>query len=238
MIKTLMSAYEVAKCSPIMMEYPMDILCVFIVKDERGLFESCALGDKLYDAMLDDIEDVSEVNVYNEMTLYNEGDRVLYEDVVLESIIDSNAIEPCDVTAKDFWRVVEKFNNPCFQELYDRFLKFYIAFTIVGRSARFATFQASSKGTVKYSEDFRGQGSGLATVTSTEFYQWKQDILLEGDRSKSNVLEYIKEKHLAFKNDEEGGCNFSMVKDIEELCNDCDTKKEFSRKKSKFHFIR
>jgi len=233
-----MSAWEVKQSSPIMDEHPTDVLCVFIQKDERGLFNECHLGYALYDVMLEDLSDISNVNNYDENTIYELDDKVLYEGVVLQSLANGNAIEPCDILAKDFWAVAPKFTSPCYQELYDKFLKFYIAFTVVGRSMRYSTYQSGSKGITKYSEDFRGKGTGLITVSLNEFYEWKKDILYEAERSISNVFEYIKYKHSKFKNNIVGGCNFSIIPNIDDLCNDCDPKKDFKKSRSKFHFIK
>lgn len=164
----LITAWEVVKYSPLKNDFPVSYLCGMIRNKEEKIFNSC-LGLKFYTTLLEDKKDYGNVNDYNGSLTYDLNDLVVLDGTIFKSIIGSNTSSPSDDTA---WTVAPKFTTAIYNDLWDLYLSYFIAYNVAYTSVNYATWQAGAKGIMKYITDETGQG----TVSRSDMNQYKSSL--------------------------------------------------------------
>ena len=151
-MSTLITPYEVIKYAPVAESFPTKYVCDQIFVTEAELFMEC-IGNDLYESMLADVKTASGIDDYNIQTTYSEGNEVVYEGCVFVSLVDDNNLDPENING---WKVRDKFNSECFQTLWDHYLKQLLAFAVILKGVRYATFQAGGHGIMEMVDDQAG----------------------------------------------------------------------------------
>lgn len=148
-MNTIISAYEVVRNAPVKESFPTKYVCDHIYVNEFSLFEDC-LGLDLYNALIADLKSISNIDEYDIQNTYNEGDEVVYDGCVFVSLNDNNTADPGNI---NYWKVRDKFNSECFQNLWDYHLKQLLSFAIILPAIGYATYQAGGNGLMEIIND-------------------------------------------------------------------------------------
>lgn len=207
MSNSLITAFEVVKYSPVRFDYPTATICTAIKNKETTLFRQC-LGLEFYDILLDDVINYDCASLYTNATCgdgieyvegqvchdtiaqyddtmcYQDGDLVLHDGTIFESLVDGNN-DPI-ISAK--WRIAPKFENAHYQELWDSYLKYYLAYMIIYTTISYSTFQAGSMGLVNI-KNYTEQGQ--STVDTKALWNWKANIKQDAIDYLDNMKVYI-----------------------------------------------
>lgn len=206
---TLITPYEVIKYGPVAESFPTKYVCDNIFVTESELFHDC-LGDDLHEAMLANMQSMSGIDDYDIQTVYSEGDEVVYEGCVFVSLKDGNTKDPDNVNT---WKVRDKFENECFQNMWDRYLKQLLAYSVILASVRYATFQAGGHGIMEMIDD----QAGSRTVSGRAFDGYERKLDSDIALRKKLIMKYM-------VSDSNESC-FADYQVYRDYCNEyCDTK--------------
>jgi len=210
-MKTLLTALELIRHSPLTKDFPPSKLCPIIEAAEESIFEDCALGVDLYEALLDALTDVpANTKEWNVARIYAQGDIATYYGTVIKSLTDNNSLNPC----VSGWEVVPKFTSECINEFWCK-LRLYLSYFIVAENVTILTYELGGKGTTKWSDDFRQNTSGIITVERGERVDFQNAIHKMAEKYYRGILRYLE------RNNETCPIlkNASYVKD---LCTRCE----------------
>ena len=128
--KNLILASEVNACTNTGSHVANNILCVQIPIVEECLFREC-LGMQLYRDMQANLCP-TDAPCWDESLAYVTGSFVSYEGQIYEAIADAPpGNNPLNI---NFWKVADRFKNPCYENLWCMYLKQAIAFRVVSRT--------------------------------------------------------------------------------------------------------
>lgn len=182
---TLMTAREVIESSPVKETFPDLYVCDQLSLRERETFRRY-LTMELYDQMLNDLVTYEGSEPYSLSTTYQTGDIVIYEASYYVSLKDDNKKTPDNIS---FWRKADKFNAECYNKLWCRGLKTFLAFRIILPALRYATYQAGAKGVVIHME--HGE-THEKTADHRAFEQYLRQIESDSEIMLSDIMDYMK----------------------------------------------
>ena len=150
MSRTLISPVEVVAKGHFEHNYDSKILCSHIsIAEEKFLrSEDSCFGEKMYQQLLNDMV------LYQDYDLgvhYSVGDNVIFDGVLYTNILSSIGILPVDSSA---WSVLNKFETPIHQILWDEYLWHYLALAVQHTATFKTAYRSSSKGIVRLEADF------------------------------------------------------------------------------------
>ncbi len=184
---TLITAYEVVRNSPVRFDYPTATICTAIKNKELSLFREC-LGSGFYQELIDDLIPYSNVPEYDVTGNYIINDIVFYDGALFKSLI---AQSPPHALEDDLaWDIAPKFTNIWYQQLWEDYLRYYLAYMIIHSTINYSTYQAGSFGLVlikNYTEQ------GQSTVGMKEMWNWKANIKADAIDFFENMKDFIKE---------------------------------------------
>ena len=212
---TIITATEVVKYSPLSDHFDTGLICDHIKRKEER-FAREFLGKDYYAALLNDVVDYTGTEEYDSGTTYNEGDFVLWNGRILESLTDANETAPCDDTDNTKWKAAEKFFTECYNDLYKAYIRPYLAFIIAAEVVDYATYQIGAKGGTEFVED----ESGIRSAGKANFQNIKSKLYNDAEEILENLKSYLK--------DYDGDCNYDQI----EWYKDCapSTNHNYSRK--------
>jgi hypothetical protein len=188
MRRTLMTAREVVKKSPVKDTFPTTYICDQIKLRERKTFKDCFTME-LYTMLLDDMVDYPE-NPFSLSTTYAEDDVVLYEGINYISLEDNNTKSPTDTT----WKLAPMFAEPCYNSIWCE-LSVFLAYRIIKPSLRYATYQAGGKGVVIHMTEETAE----KTADSRSFEQYVRQIESDSKTMLDDVIDLMQESECASK---------------------------------------
>lgn len=169
--RSLLSAWEVVRYSILPSNYPLGQVCNNIPRTERMAFDECFLGYPMYLALLEDMVDIS-ASPYQD-TPYDLGSIIIYEGCYLESTKNANTTHPDDDNSGDpDWVEIKKFKTPCYQDVWDLYLKHWLANSVVKSTLELNAFKITPGGVTKIYQD----NSGRTSVTLKELQAYKSTL--------------------------------------------------------------
>lgn len=192
-MSSLITAWEVVRYSPEDDNFPTAKVEPFIETTEETVRRKW-LGEDFYDALLSDKASYT-ATVWDSTATYAANDYVDYYGVILRSKTNSNTTAPCDDNGTD-WAEVSKFSTACYNTLWTKYLRRYLAFIIMSKALKAVTYQAGAQGVTKYlSEDTR-----VVSVTLQELEGKTTHLLKEADEILENMREWIKDTYTDYSN--------------------------------------
>jgi hypothetical protein len=155
-MKTLIQPFEVILNAPVRKDYPIGYVCDHIFRVEQKIFSEC-LGLDLLKDMIDKCIQYSGQG-WDNCKDYQIDEIVVIDGVYFKSLErkNGNSENPID---SDKWIQAKKFENECYNELWECYLKNILAYSVIYTSITYKTIQAGAKGLVVMTEDdtFMGQ---------------------------------------------------------------------------------
>ena len=216
-MQTIITPGEVIRHSPESSKYPPQKVEKFIFPIEEELARNC-LGFDFYEALIGDLKDWSGIKVWVSGATYAEGDLVNYYGLIIESKVADNINNPCEDTEGQYWALAVKFNTECFEDLYTRYLRDYLAFTAMQSSLEYTTYPASAKGVQEWASESNGSGSRSASRQT--FVARKNKALNDAARILANMKAWMARQH------ESGACDFSGVLFIQQCTGTCNAPRQ------------
>lgn len=158
MPETLTKAGEVIMFSPENDNMPASKIEPFIFQHEESLVWNL-FGHDFWTLLKADLVDVSGATTWMSSKTYAIDDIVDYYGLYLKSLTGSNVVNPCEDTDGSNWEVLDKFENTCYQKLWDRYLKYYMSFIVIAEVVEHVTYPAGGKGVVIWKDDSSGISS-------------------------------------------------------------------------------
>jgi hypothetical protein len=194
---TLITAAEAVRHAPVNADFPTAKLCNQIPAEEINLFVD-HIGYDFYERLLADLVDYSGVDAWDSGDTYAEGDLVMQEGIVYESLADGNTEPIGDPLNLSAWKEADKFTTTCFNSLWvDGFLREVLAFTVVAAVLPHVTYPTGSIGTVEKYED----NTGVKTVSNPNYSK----VVGELQRGKAIRLKLLAK----YMSDHSTGCDYS-----------------------------
>lgn len=221
-MQTIITPGEVVRHSPESSKYPPQSVAKFIFPIEEELARTC-LGFDFYDMLIDDLKDWSGIKAWVSGTSYALGDLVNYYGLIIESKVVDNTNNPCEDTQGQYWALAAKFSDACYETLYTRYLRDYLAFMVMQSSLEYTTYPASAMGVQEWMKE--GSGSGSKSASRQTFVARKNKSLNDASRILENMKAWMLRQH----NDTESSCDFSKVLFIQQCAGSCDAPRQSRR---------
>jgi hypothetical protein len=190
----ILTPIEFRSKTPISKDFPIGEVCPLIDINEFSWFESCDLGAKMYDALLEDLNPIPEnVKEWSMAKTYGVDDYVTFYGTVLRSSISNNK---CDITCDNLdgvnWEIVPKFKSECVNTLWNRYISVALSYYILSEHLTEITYKISGKGSTKYSDEFRQNTTGLVTIERGERYDLHASIQRNANKFYDVMVRAIK----------------------------------------------
>ena len=189
----LITAWEVVKYSSAERDYPTMYICSLIPIKEPSLFRAC-LGMDFYKELLGDVNDFSGVTEYVDTVTYSVGDLVLNGGCVLRSLQDNNLGNLFADDFADWWVEADKFKKECNNLLWNKYLRYYLAYEIFALSLRSATYKAGAKGLVEMVDD----PTGIISAKKVTFSDYKRELQNLAQDILANMMDWISDSDCEF----------------------------------------
>jgi len=219
----------VVKYSPESNQFPTAYIQPHIFQKERA-FARKVLGLEMYELLTADLVNHGTIKPYDGATTYALNDVVEYFGMTLKSLQGSNNINPCEDAEGDYWQEALKFTTPCYQTLWELYLRRFLAFHIMGEALEYTTYPAGAKGVIERVD----QNTGTRTASFSIFTAHKQALLKDAGEVLENMVQYMQEQNKAFAADENTGCDFSKALFVN--CETLPAAQAFSRPAKRFAF--
>lgn len=182
-MRTLITAAEVVRYTPVASDFPTAKLCQQIPAEELNAFVD-HIGYDFYLKLQDDLVNYDGVAAWDPGATYADGALVMNDGIVYESIIAGNTEPIGDPLNLSAWKEADKFTTACFNSLWvDGFLREFLAFTMVASVLPHVTYPTGSIGTVQKYED----QTGVKTVSDPGYGK----IVSEIQRGRSVRLKLV-----------------------------------------------
>lgn len=185
----LITAWEVVQFSPVKRDYPTAFICNSIKHKELKIFRDC-LGNDLYELMIADLIPYDTYEEYETDKIYDEGEVVLLDTCLFKSKIDNNTSNP---TGSDTWELAKKFESDCYNELWECYLRQYLAFMVIYSTINYATTQAGAKGIMKFADGVSGEASVHHKALFTYEQNFKRALLDDANDILENMKAFMKD---------------------------------------------
>ncbi|HLS53262.1 MAG TPA: hypothetical protein VK031_04765 [Tissierellaceae bacterium] len=149
---------------------------------ERNVFRE-HFNYELYENLLDDLAYYLE-DEFKLAKTYHEGDTVLYQGSYYTSLVDNNNKLPTENT----WKIADKFNDPCYNELWCMGLNRFLAYNIILPAIRYSTYQAGAKGVVMHAEH---GDTAEKTVDHRSFEQYLRQLKSDTESMLDDINHYM-----------------------------------------------
>lgn len=203
MPKTLITAWEVVKYSPVSNKFPTAYVNGIYRKEIS--FARKWLGKDFYDLLIADLVDYGEVKNWTNGETYALNEYVDYLGLILRSKAADNGADPCTDDGTN-WEEAKKFQDTtCYEPLWtDGSLREYLALYIMQSVLVTSTIQAGAKGVTEWLDD----NTGTKSASKNTLLTLKEQIIQDANESLENLQCYIW--------DNKDDCDFSKVKFIAE----------------------
>lgn len=181
------TAWEVAKYSPVGKDFPPDKISPHIDTCEENL-KDC-FGEDFFDLLVDDLK--ADANVYSEYQpgkSYLIGDKVIHLGIRYEALANTSKVpgtSPLD------WEQWENFTTAEYNTLWVKYLRRYLAMDIALPAVTLATYPATGKGIMIHQD----QNTGTATASPGQVSTYKNELLNQRDSIKKHMIAYMTKVH-------------------------------------------
>lgn len=182
---------EALKFSGAGMSFPRRLLCEAIPTVEEDLFGNC-FGHDLYVFLQGKLTEIPEnIEEWQPDFFYNDGAFVYRDDVIFESTIGSNSIDPLLCTTE--WTAVQKFTDANANTLWEKYLRKILALLTHQSALPYATHQSGANGLVIQGADHTGRRA----ATTQELTQLAKMIGIDAEKVRGNMERWL---NLNYKN--------------------------------------
>lgn len=203
--ETLITAWEVVKYSPESDKFPTGLVQPHIYPKERT-FRRVYLGKEFYDLLLADKVDYGVVEEWDATATYASGDYVDYFGTTLVSLTSGNNTQPCEDQAGEFWEEPDKFTTECYQNLWELYLRQYLAYYIIPAALPHATYPSGGKGVTEWIDDgSMRQGAGSKSASQGVLASRLNILQNEANEILQNMRDWMNDQNDA------GTCDFSLA---------------------------
>lgn len=192
--QTLITAAEVVRDSQAGSGFPTSVVCKQIGLIEPDFGEEC-LGEDLYDWLLENAQAVPEtVLEWVQDTEYAEGDFVVRNGCLFESLLNCNRNDPLD-DPDETWQPFKRFGeNDCANEFWEDYLRPVLSLKIYAASLNYATRQTGANGVTVLTGTSEFGGQGFRSANKSELSDYKSDLIADIDRATRKMMRWAKKK--------------------------------------------
>ena len=191
MNNTVCSPVDVKNSIALAAEFPIDVIEAHLFQIEYYKFNTIAeLGLELRNSMINDKIDYGLLPLYSPSTTYAINTDVIYAGKKRKSLQNANLGKMNTVEEYLYWGDSPIFNETKYNNLFP-FLCRYISVEVLKSALAISTYSPGAQGATKYSEDFRGKGTGIITVDKEEFMLLRSSLISDGEMALSNLLTYL-----------------------------------------------
>lgn len=191
--QTLITAAEVVRDSQAGNGFPTDVVCKQIGFIEPDFGAEC-LGETLYDWLLDNVTAVPDAVEWVQETEYADGDFVVRNGCLFESLLDCNRNDPLD-DPDETWSAFKRFGtNDCANEFWEDYFRPVLALKIYAASLNYATRQTGANGVTVLAGTSEFGGQGFRSANKNELSDYKTDLIADIDRATRKMLRWAKKK--------------------------------------------
>jgi len=182
----MISAFKVLQKSGAGRDYPTSLFCSLIPQIEQEFVREC-LGSALWEYLLSkQVMTPTDTPIWENCGIYQDGDIVNYFGNLFESLINNNTSDPWDNQVE--WKAFEMFNNAGAQDLWDKYLCSILAQKVYQATLTRSTHRVGSGGVVINA----GDSVGLRSGNKSEISSVRGDILLDIERTTTNMIDFLK----------------------------------------------
>lgn len=192
--QTLITAAEVIQDSQAGNGFPTAVICKQIGLIEPDFGEEC-LGEDLYEWLLDNVEAVPDtVQEWVQDTEYADGDFVVRNGCIFESLLNCNRNDPLD-DPDSTWSAFQRFGtNDCANEFWENYLRPVLALKIYAASLNYATRQTGANGVTVLVGASNFGDQGFRSASKAELSDYKTDLVADIERATRKMLRWAKKK--------------------------------------------
>ena len=213
---TLITAREVVRYSPDNLHGDVAHKCTFIIQKEEKLFRKC-LGWAFYQALLADKISYPQGtwSVFMENASYAVGDIVMFYDDLYIATQATTGQKP--VANSAFWSEAPKFNNPLYEFLWVRYLRYLLAYSVLNTGILSSAIRSTATGLQRTADKEQSRPATLAEIDAfkhemdgdtrdilenMDFYIKENPnqypLYRDGDYCKAEVCVIRKKRHFGF----------------------------------------
>lgn len=190
---TLITGIDVKEAVDLAHDFDIAKINKALLQIEYYKFNNIAeLGLDLYNSMKEDRITYPLLPAYSHSTTYAINDKVVYGGKNRISLQNANVGKMNSAVELDWWGDCPIFTNATYIAIWPHLVR-YIGLEVLKNILASATYSAGEKGATKYSEDFRGRGTGISTVSKEEFLLLKSSIISNAEMALSNLLSVMYE---------------------------------------------
>lgn len=206
---TISTAWEVVRYSPESNKFPLTYVEPHIYQKEQS-FRNEFIGSEFYDLLIADLTDYGTVPTWATSGVYSSGDYVDYFGTTLISLENDNSTAPCDDEDNEFWGEATKFDTPCYQSLWELYLRQYFAFYIMSGVLEYATYPSGGKGVIEWMDDGGArQGAGSRSASMAILTSRVNRLLQDANSILKNMVIWMTAQNKA------NTCDFSKALPID-----------------------
>lgn len=191
---SLITTKEVIQYSIVKSGYPQDTITRNKSILEANYFRDL-LSIELYDKMKATLVDWSNIPMWDKVFAsspgYSIGNKVVWQELVVQSTVNSNTEEPKINSVK--WVEADKFTLSEFRSLWTNHLRGLLANSIIRSSMFFDSITLTAKGATVYTDGDKSQAG--ADAKTLDLLRRELDNII--DVQEIEMLEYIKKQHNA-----------------------------------------
>lgn len=193
-LQTLITAAEVVLDSPAGAGFPTAVICKEIANVEPDYGYEC-LGEDLYEWLLENVAAYpDETKEWVEDSEYADGDFVVRNGCLFESLLNCNRNDPLD-DPDETWAAFKKFGtNDCANEFWENHLRPVLALKVYAASLNYATRQTGANGLTVLAGTSEFNGQGFKSASKAELSDYKTDLIADIDRRTRNMMRWAKKK--------------------------------------------
>jgi hypothetical protein len=200
---TIITAAEAIRYSPVENSFPESSVDDHIgLEEENALIE--LLGEDFYNILIADLIDYSGTAEYDPDTTYSNGNKVVYEGRVFESLADSNTTLIGDPLDTSKWKEADKFTTECYNDLYFKgHLRTYLSCLVIIQAVPHVTFKTGASGVIEKRDD----KTSIRTAQNQNYSQVLDALYRRKEIAKKAMIRHIENNQKI--------CDFSKVKFID-----------------------
>ena len=193
-LQTITTAADVLRKVPAGRGFPVDIICKEIGLIEPEFGEEC-LGATLYDWLLDNMAEVpADTKEWVQGAEYAEGDFVVRNGCLFESLLGCNRNDPLDDPDSTWERFARFGENDCANEFWEDYALPVVALKVYAASLNYATRQTGANGLTVLAGVSEFGGQGFKSANKAELAAYKTDLIEDTGRASRRMLRWVKNK--------------------------------------------
>lgn len=183
----LITASEVVRYSPLSKTFPVDSICLLIDTHERMLVD--CFGQSFFDYLICNLTTLPQEDWKDwvEKT-WPSNSAVLFNGRHYVSFTDTKGIPGVSSDWQSFTRFK---NNKYLNDLWEKYLREYLAFDIASSAITYATYTANAHGVMVHQD----HNTNMFTANQTQITVLKNEYIIHRDRIKKQMIDWIITTH-------------------------------------------